>query len=151
MSPSQPHKLTRSRLFLVNLIDHTITRTIPMNIPMIDRKGYDQSPRYHNTFHLPMTSQKLSKKYPIIHHTPPHFYVILCCIPSKRSPQRRSEVPWSLQRGDRNGGTSSKPCLMTPEGKWITGGSYGYGSKSLILQIDGFQLNMTIPVGHLVP
>ena len=26
----------------------------------------------------------------------------------------------------------------------------GYGSKLLILQIDGFQLNMTIPVGHLV-
>ena len=27
----------------------------------------------------------------------------------------------------------------------------GYGSKLLILQIDGFQLNMTILVGHLVP
>ena len=27
----------------------------------------------------------------------------------------------------------------------------GYGSKLLILQIYGFQLNMTIPVGHLVP
>ena len=26
-----------------------------------------------------------------------------------------------------------------------------YGSKLLILQIDGFQLNITIPVGHLAP
>ena len=27
----------------------------------------------------------------------------------------------------------------------------GYGSKLLILQMDGFQLNITIPVGHLAP
>ena len=41
-------------------------------------------------------------------------------------------------------GTSS----LSAGGRWIL---YGYGSKSLILQIDGFQLNMTILVGHLVP
>ena len=28
---------------------------------------------------------------------------------------------------------------------------FGYGSTLLILQIDGFQLDITIPVGHLVP
>ena len=29
--------------------------------------------------------------------------------------------------------------------------TFGYGSKLLILQIDDFQRNITIPVGHLVP